>query len=68
MISEHALEEMLGCCMREEVGAVGAKLLYEDDTVQHAGVVVGFGGYAGHVNTGIGRDDYGLHGKSDDQL
>ena len=30
-----------------------------DDTVQHAGVVVGFGGYAGHVNTGIGRDDYG---------
>ena len=59
MISEHALEEMLGCCMREEVGAVGAKLLYEDDTVQHAGVVVGFGGYAGHVNTGIGRDDYG---------
>ena len=38
---------------------MGAKLLYEDDTVQHAGVVVGFGGYAGHVNTGIGRDDYG---------
>ncbi|WP_302695136.1 glycosyltransferase family 2 protein [Blautia argi] len=59
MISEDALKEMLGCCMREEVGAVGAKLLYEDDTVQHAGVVVGFGGYAGHVNTGIGRDDYG---------
>lgn len=59
MISENALQEMLGCCMREEVGAVGAKLLYEDDTVQHAGVVVGFGGYAGHVNTGIGREDYG---------
>lgn len=59
MISEDALKEMLGCCMREEVGAVGAKLLYDDDTVQHAGVVVGFGGYAGHVNTGIGRDDYG---------
>lgn len=59
MISEDALKEVLGCCMREEVGAVGAKLLYDDDTVQHAGVVVGFGGYAGHVNTGIGRDDYG---------
>ena len=59
MITEDALKEMLGCCMREEVGAVGAKLLYDDDTVQHAGVVVGFGGYAGHVNTGIGREDYG---------
>ena len=59
VISPDAVEEMLGCCMREDVGAVGAKLLYEDDTVQHAGVVIGFGGYAGHVNTGIGRDDYG---------
>ena len=59
MITEDAIIEMLGCCIREEVGAVGAKLLYADDTVQHAGVVIGFGNYAGHVNTGIGRDDYG---------
>lgn len=59
VITPDAIEEMLGCCMREDVGAVGAKLLYADDTVQHAGVVIGFGGYAGHVNTGIGRDDYG---------
>ena len=59
MITEDAIIEMLGCCIREEVGAVGAKLLYADDTVQHAGVVIGFENYAGHVNTGIGRDDYG---------
>ena len=59
VISADAIEEMLGCCMRDDVGVVGAKLLYEDDTVQHAGVVIGFEGYAGHVNTGIGRDDYG---------
>lgn len=59
LITPTALKEMLGCCMREDVGAVGAKLLYADDTVQHAGVVIGFGGYAGHVNTGIERDDYG---------
>lgn len=59
MISEDAIKEMLGHCMRKEVGAVGAKLLYADDTVQHAGVVIGFGNYAGHVNTGIGRNDYG---------
>ncbi len=59
VITPTAISEMLGCCMREEVGIVGAKLLYEDDTVQHAGVVIGFGGFAGHVFTGIGKDDYG---------
>lgn len=60
VISPDAISEMLGCCMREEVGAVGAKLLYEDDTIQHAGVVIGFGGYAGHVFHGLGRNDYGF--------
>lgn len=64
MITRDALEEMLGCCMREEVGAVGAKLLYADNTVQHAGVVIGFDNYAGHVNMGIGRDDYGYMGRA----
>ena len=59
MISPNALSEMVGCILRPEVGAVGAKLLYEDDTVQHAGVVIGFSGYAGHVNHGISKDDYG---------
>ncbi len=59
MINETALEELVGVCMRDEVGAVGAKLLYADNTVQHAGVVIGFGNYAGHVHVGIGRDDYG---------
>ena len=49
VISPDAIQEMLGICMREDVGAVGAKLLYPDNTVQHAGVVVGFGGVAGHV-------------------
>ena len=34
--------------MRPDVGIVGARLYYEDDTVQHAGVVLGFGGIAGH--------------------
>ena len=59
VISPTALSEMVGCILRSEVGAVGAKLLYEDDTVQHAGVVIGFSGYAGHVNHGINKDDYG---------
>lgn len=59
VISPTALSEMVGCIIRPEVGAVGSKLLYEDDTVQHAGVVIGFSGYAGHVNHGINKDDYG---------
>lgn len=45
--------------MRSDVGIVGAKLYYEDDTIQHAGVVIGFGGYAGHVFNGLPRKDYG---------
>ena len=48
MINADCLEEMLGYCMRADVGAVGARLYYEDDTIQHAGVVIGFGGIAGH--------------------
>ncbi len=48
MINGEAIEEMLGYCMRDDVGIVGALLYFEDDTVQHAGVVVGFGGVAGH--------------------
>ena len=60
VISPDAISEMLGCCMREEVGVVGAKLLFENDTVQHAGVVVGFGGAAGHVFSGIGKNETGF--------
>lgn len=48
IINENCIEELLGYCMRDDVGAVGARLYYEDDTIQHAGVVVGFGGIAGH--------------------
>ena len=52
MITEDWLEEMLGICQRREVGVVGAKLYYPDDTVQHAGIVVGIGGNA----RGIGQN------------
>ncbi len=54
-IAENFIEEMLGFCQREDVGAVGARLLYQDDTIQHAGVVVGFGGIAGHTFIGLHR-------------
>ena len=53
---------MLGMCQRREVGAVGVKLLYPDDTIQHAGCVIGIGGIAGHmfVNMPANRTGY-LH-------
>lgn len=44
MISTEWMSELLGTCQRAEVGVVGAKLYYPDDTVQHAGIVVGIGG------------------------
>ena len=49
VITPDWIEEMLGMCQREEVGAVGVKLLYPDDTIQHAGCVIGIGGIAGHM-------------------
>lgn len=56
------MEEMLGVCQRPEVGAVGAKLYYPDDTIQHAGCVVGLGGIAGHLFTDMPRSRTGyLH-------
>ncbi len=53
LIEPRLFEEMLGFCQRTDVGAVGARLLYQDDTIQHAGVVVGFGGIAGHTFIGL---------------
>lgn len=53
MINPESINEMLGFLQREEVGIVGARLLYSDDTIQHAGVVVGFGGIAGHTFIGL---------------
>lgn len=48
-ISEHSIWEMIGLCSRRDVGAVGIKLLYPDRSIQHAGIVVGYGGIAGHA-------------------
>lgn len=48
IINEDWLSNMLELAQREDVGAVGAKLYYPDDTIQHAGVILGLGGVAGH--------------------
>ena len=49
LLTPNWLEDMLGYAQREDVGAVGAKLFYPDKTIQHAGVIIGIGGVAGHV-------------------
>jgi len=48
VISPDWLGEMVRHALRPEIGAVGAKLYYSNDTLQHAGVIVGLGGVAGH--------------------
>ncbi len=56
------MEEMLGVCQRSEVGGVGAKLIYPDNTIQHAGCVIGMGGIAGHMFVDMPADRTGyLH-------
>ncbi|WP_312283665.1 glycosyltransferase [Candidatus Igneacidithiobacillus taiwanensis] len=52
VVTPHWLGEMLGQAQRDGIGAVGAKLLYPDGTVQHGGVVLGVGGIAGHAHKG----------------
>ncbi len=50
VISEDWLSEMVGHVLRPSVGCVGAKLLYKNNMVQHAGVILGIGGVAGHAH------------------
>jgi O-antigen biosynthesis protein len=59
VISEDWLDEMLGWAARPGVGAVGCKLYYPDGTIQHAGVIVGMGGVAGHIYCKIPRNSSG---------
>lgn len=62
VITPNWLERMLGNCQRREVGAVGVKLYYPDNTIQHAGCVIGIGGIAGHMFVGMDRSRTGyLH-------
>lgn len=57
------MEEMLQNCQQENVAAVGAKLYYPDDTIQHAGVVLGLGGIAGHIMCRASKGDPGYFGR-----
>lgn len=55
LITENWMEQMLGICQQPEVGIAGVKLYYPDETIQHAGVIIGLGGVAGHIFSGVSR-------------
>lgn len=56
------IEEMLANCQRKNVGIVGAKLYYPNNKIQHAGVIIGIGGVAGHAFLGLSKEFSGyLH-------
>lgn len=59
VITPSWIEEMLMFAQRKDVGAVGAMLYYPDDTIQHAGVIIGIGGVAGHAHKYFPRGTYG---------
>ena len=65
VISRDWLENMLMYAERPDVGAVGAKLYYEDYAIQHAGIVIGLGAHrtAGHTHYRLGRENLGYMGR-----
>ncbi len=63
IIEPEWIENMLEHAQRPEVGAVGAKLLYPNDLVQHAGVVIGVGGAANHAFSRTPKDEHGYFGQ-----
>lgn len=65
VITEGWMEEMLMYGQREDVGVVGAKLYYEDKTIQHAGIVIGLGAHrtAGHTHYKVPEANVGYMGK-----
>lgn len=63
LMTPNWLELMVGFCQREDVGAVGVKLYFPDETIQHAGIIVGIGGIAGNRFKSIPKDGHGYFAK-----
>ena len=63
VISPDWLTEMVSWAIQPDVGCVGAKLYYADNTIQHAGVILGVGGVANHSHLGFPRKAAGYFGR-----
>lgn len=57
IITPDFMEKMVSNLQRPQIGAVGAKLYYPDNTVQHAGIIIGIGGIAGHAFLGLRAEE-----------
>lgn len=64
VISEDWLDDLVMWGSQEKIGAVGPLLLKKDETIQHAGVVVGLGGFASHIFEGLKEDSTSIFGKT----
>lgn len=63
VISPDWLSEMVSVALQPEIGAVGAKLWYPNNTLQHGGVILGIGGWAGHAHKGFNKGHPGYVGR-----
>lgn len=63
VITKDWMSKMVSFAQFERIGCVGAKLYYPNHTIQHAGVVLGMGGAAGHPHHTYPRGDFGYFGK-----
>jgi len=59
LLSPEWIEALVEHSQREEIAAVGAKLYYPDNRIQHAGIAIGLGGYAGHLHSRLRGDSPG---------
>ena len=64
VINSDWLSEMVSLAIMNDVGAVGAKLIYPNDRVQHGGIVLGVGGVANHFNYSLPRWATGYFGRN----
>lgn len=64
VISPSWLTDMIAVAQRPGIGAVGAKLLYPDGSIQHGGIILGIGGVAGHAHKGFLGTSYGYFGRA----
>lgn len=64
VINDDWLTEMISHALRPEIGAVGARLWYKDDTLQHGGVILGIGGVANHAHKGLAKGYPGYFGRA----
>ena len=64
IIHEDWMRELVSHAVRPEIGAVGARLYYPDDRIQHDGIIIGIGGVAGYAHPGLARSEVGEFGRS----